>query len=79
MTPPHLREDPHRFVAYYKDQVGGALPVFYGAPMMYGRDIGSVFAKLFRFVSPLVKKGFALAKPYLKTAAANIATDVDLI
>lgn len=48
MTPPlHLREDPHCFVAYYEGRVKGALPGFYGAPMMYGRVIGSIFAKLF--------------------------------
>lgn len=43
---------------------------------MYGRGIGSIFSKLFRFVSPLVKKGFAIAKPHLKTAASSIASDV---
>lgn len=70
-----LRDDPHRFISYYEGQVGGALPVFYGAPVMYGRGIVSIFSKLFRFVSPLLKKGFAVAKPHLKTAATNIATD----
>lgn len=44
--------------------------------MMYGRGIGSIFARLFRFVSPLVKKGFSMAKPHLKTAANSIASDV---
>lgn len=68
--------DPHRFVRYYENQVGGALPGFAGAPVMYGRGIGSLFSRLFRFISPLVKKGFALAKPHLKSAAKNIATDV---
>lgn len=71
-----LREDPHRFVQYYESQVGGALPGFYGAPVMYGRGIGSMFSKLFRFVSPLLKKGLAVAKPHLKAAASNIASDV---
>lgn len=69
-------EDPHRFVQYYERQVGGDLPGFYGAPVMYGRGIGSLFSRLFRFVSPLVKKGFAIVKPHLKTAASNIASDV---
>lgn len=71
----HLNQDPHRFVSYYENQVGGALPGFYGTPMMYGRGIGSIFSKLFRFVAPLLKTGFAAAKPHLKTAATNIATD----
>lgn len=71
-----LRRDPNRFVHYYVSQSGGNLPGFYGAPVMYGRGIGSLFSKLFRFVSPLVKKGFAIAKPHLKTAASNIASDV---
>lgn len=69
------REDPQRFVSYYEGQVGGSLPGFYGAPVMYGRGIGSIFSKLFRFVAPLLKKGFAVAKPHLKTAATNIASD----
>lgn len=76
MSQINLRDDPHRFVHYYHNQVGGTLPGFYGAPVMYGRGIGAVFSRLFRFVSPLVKSGFALAKPHLKRAAANIATDV---
>jgi len=72
----NLRDDPHRFVSYYQNQVGGALPGFYGAPVMYGRGIGSLFSRLFRFVSPLVKSGFAIVKPHLKKAATNIASDV---
>lgn len=67
--------DQNRFVQYYVNQAGGSLPGFYGAPVMYGRGIGSLFSKLFRFVSPLVKKGFAFVKPHLKTAAKNIASD----
>lgn len=70
----HQTLDPHRFVSYYENQAGGALPGFYGAPVMYGRGIGSIFSRSFRFVSPLVKKGFAIAKPHLKTAAKNIAS-----
>ena len=72
----NMRDDPHRFVNYYQNQVGGTLPGFYGAPVMYGRGIGSIFSKLFRFVAPLVKKGCAIAKPHLKTVATNIASDV---
>ena len=71
-----LGEDPHRFIQYYESQVGGNLPGFYGAPVMYGRGIGSLFSRLFRFISPLVKKGFAIAKPHLKSAATGIASDV---
>ena len=70
------REDPHRFITYYENQAGGALPGFYGSPVMYGRGIGSIFSKLFRFVSPLMKRGFAIVKPHLKSAASGIASDV---
>lgn len=76
MFPASVRADPRRFVNYYESQVGGSLPGFYGAPVMYGRGIGSIFSRLFRFVSPLVKKGFNIAKPHLKSAATNIASDV---
>lgn len=75
MTRINLRDDPHRFVHYYHNQVGGG-DRFQGAAVQYGRGIGSIFSKLFRFVSPLVKSGFALAKPHLKRAATNIASDV---
>lgn len=71
-----LVEDPHHFVQYYERQVGGDLPGFYGAPVMYGRGIGSLFSRLFHFVSPLVKKGFTIVKPHLKMAASNIVSDV---
>lgn len=70
------RDDPHRFVHYHQNQVGGTLPGFYGAPVMSGRRKGSRFSKWFRFVSPLVKAGFAIARPHLKKAATNIASDV---
>lgn len=68
--------DLYRFVSYYEDQVGSGLPGFHGAPMMYGRGLGSIFSKLFRFVTPMVKKGFTIAKPHLQNAAKNIASDV---
>lgn len=71
-----IDHDPQRFVSYYENQAGGSLPGFYGAPVMYGRGIGSIFSRLFRFVAPLVRKGFAIAKPHLKSAAKNIASDV---
>lgn len=70
----HQRLDPHRFVSYYENQVGGDLPGFYGAPVMYGRGIGSLFSRLFRFAAPLLKRGFTAAKPHLATAAKNIAS-----
>lgn len=73
MTP--WSDDPKRFISYYETQAGG-LPGYHGAPVMYGKGVGSVFARLFRFVTPFVKKGFAIAKPHLKTAAKGIATDV---
>jgi len=71
-----INQDPQRFVSYYENQAGGSLPGFYGAPVMYGRGIGSIFSRLFRFVAPLVRRGFAIAKPHLKSAVKNIASDV---
>ncbi|GLD70777.1 uncharacterized protein AKAME5_002209500, partial [Lates japonicus] len=42
--------------------------------------VGDVYAPLLRTIdiqgTPLVKKGFAIAKPHLKAAASNIASDV---
>lgn len=62
------RQDPHRFVHYYVNQAGGNLPGFYGAPTLYGKGIAGLFSRLFRFVSPFVRKGIAIAKPHLRGA-----------
>lgn len=68
--------NPRRFIGYYENQVGGSLPGFAGAPVNYGRGIGAVFSRLFRFVTPLLKTGFSIVKPHLKSAVKNIASDV---
>ncbi len=43
---------------------------------MYGGGIGGIFKAFFRTVLPLLKRGFSIVKPHLKTAARNIASDV---
>ncbi len=43
---------------------------------MYGASIGGIFKALFRTALPLLKRGFSIAKPHLKTAARNIASNV---
>ena len=68
--------DPQRFVPYYLNQAGNGLPGFAGAPMVYGRGLGSVLSRAFRFVLPFLKRGVDIAKPHLKSAAKGIASDV---
>ncbi len=68
--------DPERYVAYYRSQAGNGLPGYAGGPVMYGGGIGGIFEALFRTVLPLLKRGFSIVKPHLKTAARNIASDV---
>ena len=68
--------DHERFVPYYLNQAGNGLPGFAGAPMVYGRGLGSMLSKAFRFVMPFLKRGVDIAKPHLKTAAKSIASDV---
>ncbi len=68
--------DPERYVAYYRNQAGNGLPGYAGGPVMYGSGIGGVFKALFRTALPLLKRGFSIAKPHLKAAARNIASDV---
>ncbi len=68
--------DPERYVAYYRSQAGNGLPGYAGGPVMYGAGIGGIFKALFRTALPLLKRGFSIVKPHLKTAARNIATDV---
>ena len=46
-----LGEDPHSFIHYYESQVGGNLPGFYGAVVMYGHGIGSLFSRSFALFS----------------------------
>ncbi len=68
--------DPERYVAYYRSQAGNGLPGYAGGPVMYGAGIGGIFKALFRTALPLLKRGFSIVKPHLKTAARNIASDV---
>lgn len=43
---------------------------------MYGAGVGGIFRSLFRKAVPLLRRGFELIKPHVKTAARNIAKDV---
>lgn len=43
---------------------------------MYGAGLGGLFRGLFRMAIPLLKRGFSIAKPHLKSAARNIVSDV---
>lgn len=61
---------------YYRAQAGSGLPGFHGAPIMYGAGVGGIFRSLFRKAVPLLRRGFQLVKPHVKTAASNIARDV---
>ena len=72
---PYTRDDA-RYMSYYMKQAGGELPGFIGASTQYGNGLGGIFRSLFRMALPLLKSGFSLAKPHLKTAATNIAGDV---
>ncbi len=68
--------DPERYVAYYRSQAGNGSPGYAGGPVMYGGGIGGIFKALFRTALPLLKRGFSIVKPHLKTAARNIASDI---
>ncbi len=63
------------YVDYYRNQAGSGLPGYAGGAVMYGAGLGCLFRGLFRLV-PLLKRGFSIAKPHLKSDAKNIATDV---
>lgn len=68
--------DPMRYVAYYKNQAGNGLPGYSGGGVMYGAGLGGLFRGLFRMAVPLLRTGFSIAKPHLKSAAKNILSDV---
>ncbi|XP_016420228.1 uncharacterized protein F54H12.2-like [Sinocyclocheilus rhinocerous] len=64
------------YVNYYRNQAGGGLGGLAGGAVMYGAGLGGLFRGLFRMAVPLLKRGFSIAKPHLKSAAKNIAADV---
>lgn len=64
------------YVNYYRNQAGDGLPGYAGGAVMYGDGQGGLFRGLFRLAVPLLKRGFNIAKPHLKSAAKNIVTDV---
>ena len=68
--------DTERYVNYYISQAGGDLSGYSGASSQYGSGIGGIFRGLFRTIMPLMKRGFAIAKPHLKTAGKGILSDV---
>lgn len=68
--------DPMRYVAYYQNQAGNGLPGYAGGGVMYGAGLGGLFRGLFRMAIPLLRRGFNIAKPHLKSAAKNIISDV---
>lgn len=72
---PYNRDDT-RYMSYYLNQAGGDLPGFIGASTQYGQGLGGIFRTLFRMAVPLLKRGFNIAKPHLKTAATGIMGDV---
>ena len=65
-----------KYAAYYTAQAGGDLPGYSGLSSQYGAGLGGIFRGLFRLAFPLLKKGFTVAAPHLKTAAKNIVSDV---
>ena len=68
--------DTERYVDYYMAQAGGDLAGYSGLSSQYGAGIGGIFRGLFRTIFPLMKKGFAIAKPHLKTAGKAILSEV---
>ena len=65
-----------KYAAYYTAQAGGDLPGYSGLSSQYGAGLGGIFRGLFKLAFPLLKKGFTVAAPHLKTAAKNIVSDV---
>lgn len=76
---PYIRDDA-RYMTYYTSQAGSGLPGFMGSATQYGAGLGGMFRNLFRFAMPLLRRGFNIATPHIKTAAKaaakNIAGDI---
>lgn len=75
MYAPHVSDD-GRYMTYYMNQAGGAMPGFIGTSTQYGNGLGGMFRSLFRMALPLLRRGLNIAKPHLKTAATGIMGDV---
>ena len=76
---PYTRDD-GRYMNYYTNQAGSGLPGFVGSATQYGGGIGGIFRSLYRMAMPLIRRGFNIATPHIKTAAKaaakNIAGDI---
>ena len=47
-----------------------------GTRVMYGSGLLGIFHGLFQMAVPLLKKGFNIVKPHLKTAAKNVVNEL---
>ena len=72
---PFVRDEA-KYTAYYVNQAGGDLPGYSGSRVQYGNGLAGIFRAIYRTVVPLFKRGIAIAKPHLTSAAKNIAGDV---
>ena len=65
-------EDCHRlYCRFYQNQIGGALPVFRGAPDQYGDGLGDILKGVFRFLLPIATSA---ASKFITTTSKNLDT-----
>ena len=63
----HPSELSHKYLRYYEQQSGGALPVFRGTPIQGGQGLGDIFRSVARFLLPIVA-------PILGSVASKFVT-----
>ena len=69
-------DDRKAYEDYYLNQCGHGMPVFYGARMHRGHDIGSIFSGLFRSIFTVLQRvAPVIGKKALQTGI-DIASDV---
>ena len=62
-------EDCHKvFCQFYRNQIGGALPVFHGSDQ-YGEGLGDILRSVFRFLMPIASSA---ASKFIKTTSSGL-------
>lgn len=77
MTVPYvLDSSASHYKHYYSNQAGGGLSVFRGKTIQNGSGIGSVFSKVFKGISPVLKQLAKTSGKQLLKSGTKIASDV---
>lgn len=75
-TPYFIEQNGSHFKDYYRQQAGGSINVFSGAPLQKGHGIGGLFSGLIKGALPLLKQGAKKVGREILGSGINIAKDL---